>query len=170
MGDITTQSGEVDDISVLDTVEFNPFVTTEEEGIKHVAARQLQEAQAYQAAVHRYPQLRRSQDGSAASSVITTTTSTSEWRDAYNAYYNPEPGTAECSYPRVDIGQPVQNSTYLAICVSKALTKLTVLPALHMTATDIKSQDKMTEFITVCIRHNLHPFIRWSMIAESARK
>ena len=58
----------------------------------------------------------------------------------------------------------------MQLCVTQALTKLTVLPQLYLTVEDIKSKDKVQAFITSLTRHDLHPFIRWSMIDPRARK
>ena len=163
----------LDSMSVMTSGEEqvpNPFVLSNEEFNKRTAAASALEATQLQTAVARYPLLRRNQDGSAVSSNVSVQSSVQDWREAYNAYYHPPVGSVEESWPTIDVDNPVENSQYLALAVRQTLTHMTTLPVAYLTGEDVTSIEKVSEFITICTRHNLHPFIRWSMISETARR
>jgi hypothetical protein len=122
-------------------------------------------------AVLRYPILRHNPDGSSGSSVVPGTTPQKDFQEIINAYYHPTIGSAEANYPIVLYRNDTQNNRYLSICAASHLEKRgTTLPNLTLTKEDCLALEKVEKFIQECKAHNLHPFIRHSMISDAAKE
>jgi hypothetical protein len=171
LDDLTTSTGD-EMVSVLGEVpgvdQYHAFETPMDN--KQIAEFQAKQAAAAVAATTRYPFLKRNHDGTAALKRITLTKTVGEWKEAWNAYHYPTLGTQEFDFPNVIEGETVQNNAYTQICTTSTLARVPLLPQLFLTVEDIKSEDKVQAFITVCTRYDLHPFMRWSMIDHRARK